>query len=174
MPLLQNENNGTVDLLAGYHIAILHIASQEKGIREWHVTICVSNALMNTGIKLQWNTFLLWKPITHAWWHPQMEKFSASLAICAGNSPVTGKFSAQRPVTRNFDVFFDLRLNKRLSKQSWGWWFETPLHSLWRHRNENLITSYNCWYIICGDVVPSNISDLTVLLYVIIVYMLVT
>ena len=29
--------------------------------------------------------------------------------------------------------FFDLRLNKRLSKQSWGWWFEMPLWSLWRH-----------------------------------------
>ena len=40
-----------------------------------------------------------------------METFSASLAICAGNSPVSGEFPAQRPVTRNFDVFFDLRLN---------------------------------------------------------------
>ena len=39
----------------------------------------------------------------------------------------------QRPVTRRFDVFFDLRLNKRLSKQSWGWLFETPSRSLWRH-----------------------------------------
>ena len=38
----------------------------------------------------------------------------------------------QRPVTQSFDVFFDLRLNKRLSKQSWGWWFETPSRSLWR------------------------------------------
>ena len=46
-----------------------------------------------------------------------------------------GEFPAQRPVTRSFDVFFDLRLNKRLSKQSWGWWFETPSCSLWRHRN---------------------------------------
>ena len=45
-----------------------------------------------------------------------MESFSALLAICAGNSPVTGEFPAQRPVTRNFDVFFDLRQNKRLSK----------------------------------------------------------
>ena len=54
-----------------------------------------------------------------------METFSALLAICAGNSPVTGEFPAQRPVTRSFDVFFDLRLNKQLSKQSWGWWFET-------------------------------------------------
>ena len=48
----------------------------------------------------------------------------------------TGEFPAQRPVTWSFDVFFDLRLNKRLSKQSWGWWSETPSHSLWRHCNE--------------------------------------
>ena len=65
-----------------------------------------------------------------------METFSALLAICAGNSPVTGWFPSQRPVTRSFDVFFDLRLNKRLGKQSWGWWFETPSSSLWRHCNE--------------------------------------
>ena len=49
-----------------------------------------------------------------------METFSALLAICAGNSPAPGEFPSQRPVTRNFDVFFDLRLNERLSKQSWG------------------------------------------------------
>ena len=41
---------------------------------------------------------------------------------------VTCEFPAQRPVTRSFDIFFDLRLNKQLSKQSWGWWFETPSH----------------------------------------------
>ena len=46
-----------------------------------------------------------------------------------------GEFPAQKPVTRIFDVFFDLRLNKRLSKQSWGWWFETLSRPLWRHRN---------------------------------------
>ena len=51
---------------------------------------------------------------------------------------VPDEFPAQRPVTRSFDVFFDLRLNKRLSKQSWGWWFETPSRLLWRHRNEIL------------------------------------
>ena len=44
-----------------------------------------------------------------AWWRHQMKSFSASLAICTGNSPVTGEFLAQRPVTRSFDVFFDLR-----------------------------------------------------------------
>ena len=46
---------------------------------------------------------------------------------------VTGPLCpTQRPVTWSFDVFFDLRLNKRLSKQSLGWLFETPL---WRHCN---------------------------------------
>ena len=49
-----------------------------------------------------------------------METFSALLAICAGNSLVSGEFPAQRPVTRSFDVFFDSRLNKQLSKQSWA------------------------------------------------------
>ena len=62
------------------------------------------------------------------WWRHQMETFFVLLAICAGNSP-----PAQRPVTRSFDVFFDMRPNKRLSKQSWGWWFETLQCSLWRH-----------------------------------------
>ena len=47
-----------------------------------------------------------------------MEKFSALLALCVGNSPVTGEFPAQRPVTRSFDILFDLRVNKGLSKQS--------------------------------------------------------
>ena len=64
------------------------------------------------------------------WWRHQMETFSALLTLCAGNS--------QRPVTQSFDVFFDLRSNKRMSKQSWGWWFGTPSRSLWRYCNESL------------------------------------
>ena len=56
-----------------------------------------------------------------------------------------GKFSTQRPVTRNFDVFFDLRLDKRLSKQPWGWWFETPSWSLWRQFN----VLYHCIAMAC-------------------------
>ena len=73
------------------------------------------------------------------WWRHEMETFSALLAICAGNSPVTGEFPTQRPVTRSVDVFFDLRLNKRLSKQWWCRWFETPSCPLWHHCNG--------WYI---------------------------
>ena len=64
-----------------------------------------------------------------------MKTFSVLLALCARNSPVTGEFPAQRPVTRSFYVFFDLRLDKRLGKQWWGWWFETPARQLWSHCN---------------------------------------
>ena len=70
-----------------------------------------------------------------SWWRNQMETFFALLAICAGNSPVPGEFPAQMPVTRSFGVFFDLRLSKCWSKQSWGWWFETPSRPLWRQCN---------------------------------------
>ena len=72
---------------------------------------------------------------TISWWCRQMETFSALLALCERNSPVTGEFPSQRPVTRSFDVFYDLRLNKRLSKQSWGWWFEIPSRQLWHYCN---------------------------------------
>ena len=69
------------------------------------------------------------------WWRHQMETFSASLAICAEISLVTGEFPTQRPLTRSFDVFFDLRLNKQLSKQRLCCWFETPSYPLWHHCN---------------------------------------
>ena len=63
-----------------------------------------------------------------------MEKNTALLALCTGSSSVTGEF-LQRPVTQSFDVFFYLCLNKRLSKQVWGWWFGLPPCPLWRHCN---------------------------------------
>ena len=69
-----------------------------------------------------------------------METFSALLAICVGNSLVPGEFPTQRPVTLSFDVFFDLHLNKRLSKQSWGWCFEMPSCPLWCHLNGQSLT----------------------------------
>ena len=73
-----------------------------------------------------------------------METFSVSLALCAGNSPVTGEFPSQRPLTQSFDVFFDLRLNKHLSKQWKHQWFEMPSQSLWRHCN---VKGYNNFQI---------------------------
>ena len=69
------------------------------------------------------------------WWRHKMETFSAFSPFCEGNPPVTRGFRSQRPVTRSCDVFCDLRMNKRLDKQSRRRWFETPSLSLWRHFN---------------------------------------
>ena len=82
----------------------------------------------STKCRCRWSQSWNWKWIIYVpygrlhitWWCHQMETFSALLAICAGNSPVTSEYTAQRTMTRSFDVFLDLRLNKRLSKQSWG------------------------------------------------------
>ena len=68
-------------------------------------------------------------------WRHQMETFSALLGLCGGNPPVIGWFPSQRPVTRNFYVFFDMCLTKRLDKQSRCRWYKRPLRSSWRHSN---------------------------------------
>ena len=107
-----------------------------------------------------------WTQVEHtcilSWWRHQINTFSALLAICAGNSSVPGEFPTQRPVTRSFDVFFDLRLNKRLSKQPWAWWFETPSWSLWRHCHDIvslewlsncLVSFYTCWPLILYKII---------------------
>ena len=66
------------------------------------------------------------------------------LALCTWNSPVTDEVPAQMPVTRSFDVFFDLRLTKRLNNQSRSRWFGTPSGSLWRHCNVANLTPLSC------------------------------
>ena len=106
----------------------------------------ISSSILNSKLN-QWDEVM-------SWWCHQMEAFSALLALCAGNSPVIGEFSSQRPVTRSFEGFFDLRLNKRLSKQSRRRWFETPSPSLWRHSNH-----YND--VIMGAI-ASQITSLTI------------
>ena len=102
----------------------------------WVNERCQSDALSSL---MAFNTFT---NVLHSrftpWWHLQMKTFSALLALRAGNSPVIGEFTTQRPVTRSFDVFFDLRLNWQWSKQSCGWWFETPSRRLWRQCNDTL------------------------------------
>ena len=81
--------------------------------------------------RIHWNSLHLgWTMMA-----PSNETFSALLAICEGKSPFTGEFPAQRPVTRSFDIFFDLPLDQRLSKQWRDWWFEAPSRPLWRHCN---------------------------------------
>ena len=84
------------------------------------------------------------------------ETFSALLALCAGNSPVTNEFPSQRPVTQSFDVFFDLRLNKQ---QSWCWLFETPSRSLWCHHNDR-----RSYFSPVKEHVPSHLPKLIMML----------
>ena len=86
------------------HVEILTwlAMSSPKGM----VRLC--NALKHNSAKLK-----RWQ-LEESWWRHQMEAFSALLAIYAGNSPVTGEFPAQRPVTQSVGVFFDLRPNKGL------------------------------------------------------------
>ena len=105
-----------------------------------NLTETVKVSMQETGVKISYMTCSSLCPQASMrwlipWWRHQMETFSVLLALCAGNSPVTGEFPAQRPVTRSFDISFDLRPNKRLSKQPWSWWFETPSWSLWRQCN---------------------------------------
>ena len=70
-----------------------------------------------------------------------------------GEPQVTGEFPSQKPVTRNFDVCFDLHLNTRVSKQSRNWWFETPSHSFWRH----CIRVWVNWSVSCHNKVPQGV-----------------
>ena len=98
----------------------------------WHIQCYVPRLATPTSDIGDTCVFIWYRSLSHddviKW-----KKNSALLDLCEGNSSVTGEFPSQRPVTQSFDVFFDMRLNKRLSKHSWGWWFETPLRPLWRH-----------------------------------------
>ena len=101
---------------------------------------------------LRWLTWGYWDMVyPSSLWSEVEELYSSSLThsmmkssngnIFRVTGPLCGEFTGpgdfptQRPVTRSFDVFVDLHLNKRLSKLPWGWWFETPSWSLWRHCN---------------------------------------
>ena len=98
------------------------------------------------------------------WRRYQTETFSTLRAICAGNSPVPAEFPTQRPVTQSFYVFFDLHPNKRLSKQWWGWWFETPSCPLWRHCNAykcNITPVDFAWTSYCARFSPSTNLETT-------------
>ena len=97
------------------------------------------------------------------------------------------------PVTRDFDIFFDVSLNKQLSKQAICWWFETPCscdvsamrkmydNSImnttfqddavtycvvsWLLRRLNMIvtTNYNPWNYILENTLASNFCKMTVI-----------
>ena len=92
-------------------------------------------------VLVSWSSFLVWNQLPLSYVHEWIIMTSSNgnifrvTGLCAVHTTVTGEFPSQKPVTQIFDVFFDLRPNKRSSKESWGWWFGTPLRSLWRYRS---------------------------------------
>ena len=73
---------------------------------------------MSSAILPQFYSSRGWVKGNSSWWRHQMVTFSALLALCAGNSPVAGEFPAQRPVTRSFNVIFELRLRKGYNREA--------------------------------------------------------
>ena len=113
--------------------------------RGWRLSQILSDESLSYSLKristgehslhISWGTHPLCLYFLFSRWRHEMEICFALLALCAGNSPVNGEFLSQEPVMRSFDVFFDLRLTKRLSKQLRRRWFERPSRSLWHHCN---------------------------------------
>ena len=99
---------------------IMEIPHLERPSLYWDV----EKAMLSFNCVITWVNMLFCHPVNRLsnnktwWWRHQIETFSALLTLCAGDSPVTGEFPSQRPVMRSFDVFFNLCLNERLSKQS--------------------------------------------------------
>ena len=111
----RTSNVESVSISWRYHIYIIYIIIHYN--KRLHLTshqLCVQLCLQSMMTSSNGNIFRVTGPL-------------------CGEFTGPGEFPTQRPVTRNVDVFFDLRLNKRLSKQPWGWWFETPYWLLWRN-----------------------------------------
>ena len=76
----------------------IHVTTQALRVLIWPTRKLTWAERISGLLKIGWFTWI-------TWWRHQMETFSALLAICAGNSPVSGEFPAQRPVTRSFDIW---------------------------------------------------------------------
>ena len=132
------------------------------------------------GYVIALNAIPLWYISHHIWyaWHSIYMMTSSNGSIFRVTGHLCGEFTGARGipskglVTRSFDVFFDMRLNQRLSKQWWGWWFETLPRPLWRHCNKvNLCSAvtdklgqyHGCWWpSFLHRWVSSTAMDLTV------------
>ena len=106
-----------VILPKGPYLPCLHMAGRAL-LAGYHRHACWTNSF-----RLGHDEVIKWKHFPRYW------PFVWGIHRSPVNSP------HKWPVTQTFDVFFDLRLNRRLSKQWWSWWFEMLLHPLWRHCN---------------------------------------
>ena len=97
-------------------------------------------------LKIMWSPNKVWKVSTSCLFGMMTSSngniFRVTGPLC-GEFTGPGEYPTQRPVTRSIDVFFDLRLNKRLSKQPRGWWFETLSCPLWRQFNASWLFGYS-------------------------------
>ena len=122
---------------------VCYLTIQIPYLIEWLINWCTL-LLLACSIRLwficQTATQLIWCVFDYLISDDMMTSSNGNIFRVTG--PLCGEFTGhrwnppQRPVTRSFDVFLDLRLNKKVSKQSWGWWFETPSRSVWRHCND--------------------------------------
>ena len=96
----------TIEPLVIWDAIELIMTSLQCGVHVRSTSVNVKNTTHLDGVDQ--GTSQLW----YTWWRHQMGTISASLALCAGNSPAPGEFPAQRPVMRSFDIFFDLRQKK--------------------------------------------------------------
>ena len=120
----------------------IKLRTRNNWYRKWWIVKGSSQAVQIAAV-------VIWKAEVHpcqyiqlfTWWRHQMETFSALLAICAGNSPVTGEFPYRRQATRSFDVFFDLRL-KKIN----GWVNNSGAGDLRRHSTYYDVTLMKCQY----------------------------
>ena len=104
-----------------FHCYLLHISCDRCiGIYDW-----TQFGLHDAVIK--------WKHFPCYW--PFVRESHRSPVNSPSQRPVTDEFPSQGRVARSFDGFFDLHLNKRLSKPSRLRWFETPSPPLWRYYN---------------------------------------
>ena len=119
------------------HFSLFHMG---MSLLKWWKMVCIKNAIRICPDEIYGyvvHVFPIWCSRAfsleiHCRFEPYGNIFRVTVPLC-GKFTDHRWFPSQRPVTRSFDVFFDVRLNKRLSKQSKRWWFETPSRSLWRH-----------------------------------------
>ena len=122
----------SLDLLISIRYLYQNLFKLSNGPHQCWARICKFHTKCKSSVYITRTILLANKGLSH----DMMTSSNGNIFRVTGH--LCGEFTghrSQRPVTRSFDVFFDLRLNKRL-RQPWGWWFETPSRSLWRHCNE--------------------------------------
>ena len=128
------EANNVFNSTARWYLKSLTVTSHQcHGVSNHQKLDCLFSSLFRLTPERNINKAL------HSWWHHQMETFSALLALCAGNSPVTGEFPSQRPVTRSFDVSF------LIGAWTNGWVNNRDTGDLRRHRAHHDVIVMMSW-----------------------------